>query len=239
LSANREKGAILSPVQPDCLCDQVLADKNAIVISEELAMKLFNTTEDVVGKTVEFQHEREFLVLGLFKKIPPASFVQFDFALSFKMLEDTAPWVSIWTATGPRAYVVLREGADVNLYNEKIADFIKNKTNGGITFRKLFLTPCSDLYLYGNYENGVQAGGRIEYVRLFSIIALFILIIACINFMNLSTAKAAGRIKEVGVKKALGAGRKRLAIQYIGESMLMTVVSLQADGLMGSFIGLN
>jgi len=90
------------------------------------------------------------------------------------------------------------------------------------------MSPYSGLYLHGNYENGVQSGGRIEYVRLFSVIALFILVIACINFMNLSTAKAAARIKEVGVKKALGAGRKRLAIRYISESMLMTFLSLIA-----------
>ena len=90
----------------------------------------------------------------------------------------------------------------------------------------MFLFQYSDHYLYGNYENGVQSGGRIEYVRLFSAIAIFILIIACINFMNLSTAKAAARIKEVGVRKALGAGRKRLVMQYMGESMLMTLLSL-------------
>jgi hypothetical protein len=122
--------------------------------------------------------------------------------------------------------VVLREGTDVNAFNKKIANFIAEKTDGDITGRTMFLAPYSDYYLHSNYENGVQSGGRIEYVRLFALIAFFILIIACINFMNLSTAKAAGRIKEVGVKKALGAGRKRIAIQYMSESMLMTLLSL-------------
>jgi putative ABC transport system permease protein len=206
--------------------DQVLADKSSIVVSAELAKKLFNTTEGVVGKAVAFQHEKEFLISGVFDKIPSTSSVQFDFALSFDAYLDIAPWYSNWGNTGPLAYVILKEGVDVNQVNSKIADLIQRKTNGDIKFRKLFLTPYSDTYLYGKYENGVQSGGRIEYVRLFSIIAVFILFIACINFMNLSTAKAAGRLKEVGVKKALGAGRKRLAIQYISESTVMAMVSL-------------
>src|SRR4030095_17013230 len=138
----------------------------------------------------------------------------------FEIFEEIAPWSREWSSNGPHVYVVLREGTDVNEFNNKIENFVEKKTNGDITSRKMFVAPYSSNYLYGNYENGVQSGGRIEYVRLFSVIALFILVIACINFMNLSTAKAAARIKEVGVKKALGAGRKRLAIRYIGESML-------------------
>src|SRR5690606_24487904 len=90
----------------------------------------------------------------------------------------------------------------------------------------LFATRYADNYLYGKYENGVQAGGRIEYVRLFSIVAGFILIIACINFMNLSTAKASRRIKEVGIKKAIGAPRKLLIFQYMGESLAMAGLSM-------------
>jgi predicted permease len=216
--------------------DQVLADKNALVISDELAMKLFNTTEGVVGKVIELQHEKEFVVSGIFSKIPSASSVWFDFVLSFEAYDEIAPWYRVWYSTGPNVYVVLREGSNLDAFNEKIADLIQNKTNGEVTHRKLFLASYSDFYLYGNYENGVQSGGRIEYVTLFSIIALFILIIACINFMNLSTARAAVRTKEVGVKKALGAGRKRLAIQYLAESMLMTFLSLLIAIALVSFI---
>jgi len=98
----------------------------------------------------------------------------------------------------------------------------KRKENG----RSMFLARYSERYLYGKYENGVQAGGRIAYVKLFSIIAVVILVIACINFMNLSTAKAARRIKEVGIKKVVGASRRDLIFQYLGESMLMTLLSL-------------
>lgn len=206
--------------------NQVLADKNSIVISAELAKKLFNTTEGVVGKAIVFQHKQEFLVSGVFDKIPSASSVQFDFALSFEAYLDIAPWYLSWGNIGPHIYVILKEGTDVNQVNDKISNLVSRKNNGEGAFRKLFLTSYSDNYLYDNYENGVQSGGRIEYVRLFSVIGVFILVIACINFMNLSTAKSAVRIKEVGVRKALGAGRKRLAIQYISESTLMAMLSL-------------
>jgi len=207
---------------------QVLADKNSIVISEDVAMKLFNRKHNVVGKTIEFQHEREFHVSGVFENIPATSSTQFDFVLSFDTFTDIQPWAGEWNSSGPHVFVLLREGTDVNAFNKKIENFVAEKTKrkSDPTRRRMFLASYSDNYLYGNYENGVQSGGRIEYVKLFSVIALFILIIACINFMNLSTAKAAARIKEVGVKKALGAGRRRLVIQYMGESMLMTLLSL-------------
>ncbi|MDN5200657.1 ABC transporter permease [Fulvivirgaceae bacterium BMA10] len=204
--------------------DQVLADKNSIVISEDLAIKLFNTTEDIIGKSVEFQHEKSFLVSGVFKGTPVNSSFRFDFVLSFELYKDENQWVEHWGNNGPRTYLTLREGSDMDHVNEKIADFIKGKNEeSNVT---LFLRPYSEGYLYGKYENGVQAGGRIEYVRLFSIVAIFILIIACINFMNLSTAKASRRVKEVGIKKAVGAKQSSLIFQYIGESMVMTFLSL-------------
>jgi putative ABC transport system permease protein len=206
--------------------DQVLADKNSIVISDELALRLFNTTQDVIGKAVEFQHEKEFLVTGMFKKVPSRSSFQFDFILPFEVFEEIAPVFKQWDVTGPRVYVVLRDGTDVNEFNKKIAGLITQKTNGSVTFRTPFLARYSDFYLYGNYHNGVESGGRIDYVRLFAVIGLFILAIACINFMNLSTARAAARTREVGVKKALGAGRRRLTIQYLGESLVMAILSL-------------
>jgi len=207
----------------------VLADKHSVVISDELAMKLFETTHEVVGKTIELNHEQEYLISGIFKKIPASSSVRFDFVLPFDAYLDVAPqYKSSWNDFGPHTYIVLREGTDIDAFNAKIKDYFKVKLNGDDNSPKLLATQYSNNYLHGNFENGVQSGGRITYVKLFSAIGLFILAIACINFMNLSTAKATVRIKEVGVKKALGAGRKLLAVQFIGESMLMTLVSLMA-----------
>ena len=204
--------------------DQVLTDKSAIVISEELAMNLFNTSENVIGKVVEFQHDKQYQVSGVFKGTPPNSSIQFDFVLSFEEYKEVNSTVLNWTYNSSAVYVALNEGANIEEFNDKIADFVKSRT--GDSLRTLSTRPYSDAYLYGNYENGVQTGGRIEYVRLFSIIAIFMLLIACINFMNLSTAKASRRLKEVGIKKTLGADQKALMFQYLGESMLMTFLSL-------------
>ena len=217
--------------------NQVLADRSAIVISETLARKLFNTTENVVGKTIEWQHEEQYQVTGVFADIPRQSSVQFDFVLSFQIFLEDEGWATRWRTSWPETYALLKPGADVSHLNEKIAELVNRKTNGEVTHRTLFVAPFSKNYLYGNYENGKQAGGRIDYVRLFSIIAVFILLIACINFMNLSTAKAARRLKEVGIKKAVGAERSTLIFQYLGESTLMAMLSLlTATGLVLLFL---
>ena len=209
---------------------QVLADKTSIVISDELAKKLFNTTENVIGKTVEVQHEHVYKVSGIFKKPGRISSEYFDFVLPVTILTDEDPEMANWGNAGPHTFVVLKEGTDASSFQKKVADLIGTRIED--KHRTLLVSRFSDNYLHGNYENGVQSGGRIEYVVLFSTIAVFILIIACINFMNLSTAKASRQIKEVGIKKAVGAGRSTLIIQYLGESMLMTFVSVALAVLM-------
>ncbi|MEM8967584.1 MAG: ABC transporter permease [Bacteroidota bacterium] len=206
--------------------NQVIADKSSIVISESLAKNLFGTTENVVGKTIELQHEEQYQITGIFADVPRHSSVQFDFVISFKILLDDDGWATRWSTSWPEAYVLLKPDADVGSLNNKVADLINRKTEGEITHRTIFIAPYSKNYLYGNYENGQQAGGRIDYVRLFSIIAVFILLIACINFMNLSTARASRRLKEVGIKKAVGAGHSSLVVQYLGESTLLSGLSL-------------
>lgn len=205
--------------------DLVLKDKTAIVISRELAKKLFNTDENVIGKTVEWQHKKTYQVTGLFDKVTSSSY-QFDFVLTFEDFKDTNEWVTSWGNNGPPSFIILREGSDAAAVSEKIKDFVKKKNNEGESNVTLFLKPYSERYLYGRYENGKQSGGRIEYVRLFSIIAVFILVIACINFMNLSTARASRRAKEVGIKKSIGAQRQSLIFQYISESMVTSLLSL-------------
>jgi len=209
--------------------DQVLADKNAVVISKHLARQLFNTTDNAVGKMLEWKWlslKKQSIVTGVFDDMPSNSTQRFDFILSFEAWKEIVPATnSLNGSMGPfLTYMVLREGTDVNKLSSKFPGLVK--TNFSDSVSSMFLRKYADGYLFGKYENGVQVGGRIEYVRLFSIIALFILVIACINFMNLSTAKAAGRIKEVGVKKALGAGRYTLVFQFLGESLFMSMLSL-------------
>ncbi len=205
--------------------NQVLADKNNIVLSEGLAIKLFNTTENIFGKSVILQHGQQYLISGIFEDTPLNSSDQFDFVVPFEMFKDLAgAEPGDWGRTAPSTFVLVRENTDLNDFKAKIAGFIQSKDEESTV--DVLLRPYSDKYLYNNYENGVQAGGRIEYVRLFSIIALFVLVIACINFMNLSTAKASRRLKEIGIKKAVGASRKTLVLQYLGESLSMAFLSL-------------
>lgn len=206
--------------------NQVLADKNAVVISDVLARKLFNTTENVVGKSIEYQHESHLMISGIFKSMPINASDQFEFVGSFEKYKEGQDWLLSWGNTGTQTLVLLKPGINVNEFNKKIADYIKVKTKNEITYRTLFLKGYGDNYLYGKYENGVLTGGRITYVRLFSIIAIFILLIACINFMNLSTARASRKVKEVGIKKAIGAARNALVVQYLSESLLMSFLSL-------------
>lgn len=205
----------------------VLADKNSIVLSRELALKLFHTTDNVIGRTVSWEHEQPYLVSGIFEGEQTHSSDKFDFLISLDKFLDQHPFEKVWgRSEDPSTYVVLKEGASLGAFNQKIVNLIKQKSGDPNVTLTLFAQPYSDRYLYGRYEQGVPAGGRIEYVRLFSIIALFILVIACINFMNLSTAKASQRIKEVGVKKCIGASRLSLVLQFLGESLVMSCISL-------------
>ena len=201
----------------------VLSDKSSIVISTELAIKLFGNDTNVLGKVIQLQHDKEFLVSGVFEKVLLSSY-HFDFVLSFEAYKDDNKWVTEWGNNGPATYIILKEGSNVVAVNEKIKDFVKAKNKESNV--ALFLQPYSERYLQGRFENGKPAGGRIEYVRLFSVIAVFILLIACINFMNLSTARASRKAKEVGIKKSIGAQRQSLIIQYLSESMVTAVLSL-------------
>ncbi|MBA4056359.1 MAG: transporter permease, partial [Marivirga sp.] len=204
----------------------VLSDKKGIVISQALAIRLFGTEENVMGKVVEIQHKDQFQVTGLMEDLPNASSAKFEFVLTWEKFRDENEWVTNWFNTAPQTYVLLAKGSDVDTFNKKIFNMVRTKTEGKASHRSPFIRHYDSGYLHGRYENGSLAGGRIEYVRLFSIIAVFILFIACINFMNLSTAQASRRIKEVGIKKAVGARQRALVFQYLAESIMMTLFSL-------------
>ncbi len=201
---------------------KVLDAKNSIVISDELAKKLFNTT-DAVGRSVRFQHDKDFAITGVFEKLPVHSSQQFDFVLSFDYLADVQGWVKSWWGGGPHNFILVKPGTNIAALDRKIEDVIKK--NAKDTARSLFVSPYPDSYLQNTFNHGARVGGRIEYVRLFSLVALFILLIACINFMNLSTAKASTRMKEVGIKKVVGAVRGQLIIQFLSESMLLVFIT--------------
>ncbi len=204
----------------------VLSDRNSIVLSESMALKVFGSVDDIVGKQIQWESEEmteTVMITGIFEDVPTSSSSQFDFLLSYEHFLGQDDTFHEWGNYGPYAFVLLQEGADADQLNKKIEGYIATK---GFEGRRLFLKKYSDNYLYGRYENGRLAGGRIEYVRLFALIAIILLVIACINFMNLSTARASTRMKEVGVKKTLGASRNTLMWQYFTESIAMSFISL-------------
>ncbi|HLK31218.1 MAG TPA: ABC transporter permease [Puia sp.] len=221
----------------------VVSGVTGIFLSDKTAMKLFNTT-DVVGKTVSWDFKDEdidlsgpFAVAGVYTAPPANATNQFDVLFPFdyyaQKFAHTMGDVTFWGSNMVSTFVVVRHGTNIAAFNKKIKNFTIEKVkslypgNGLANYEgTLSAKRYSDGYLYNNYINGKDAGGRIEYVRLFSIIAIFILVIACINFMNLSTAKAAGRMKEVGVRKVVGASRIALVIQYMAESMLLSFFAM-------------
>ncbi len=205
--------------------NQVLSDKNSVVLSEKMALNLFGSADNMIGKVVELEHDKKYQVSGVFAGTPSNSSVQFDIILPFEAYKEENDLVTNWEVNTVQTYLTLKEGTSIEQFNRKIADYAYNKTKEASPF-SIALRKYSDIYLYSKYENGKQVGGRIAYVRLFSLIAIFILIIACINFMNLSTANASRRLREIGVKKAMGAKRNTLVFQFFGESVTMAFLSL-------------
>jgi putative ABC transport system permease protein len=209
----------------------ILEEKTNIVLSEALAKQLFVTPESSIGKTVKWKlmgTEKETIVSGVYKDLPRLSSERFDFIVTFDSFKDL---INIkdgginWNNTGPFfTYILVKEGTNTSQLNKKLGKLLVQKSKNN-QHRQLFIKSYGDNYLYGAYENGKQTGGRIEYVALFSTIAIIILLIACINFMNLSTAQALRKIKETGIKRILGAQQSRLVFQYLEEAFVITILS--------------
>ncbi len=204
--------------------DELLTSPNTIVLSEYMAEKYFGN-ENPVGQGITIDNNQELTVTGVYRNMPSYSSFQFDCLLRYDDWLEESPWANEWGNNGPRTIAKLIPGVNAEELNEKIVDYVKTKDEDDSNV-DLFVYPFADRYLYSSFENRVVVGGRIEYVRLFSIVAIFILLIACINFMNLSTAKAAKRSKEVGIRKSIGASQGSLIGQFIGESMIISFFSL-------------
>jgi putative ABC transport system permease protein len=206
--------------------NNVLTDKRSILISDELARKLFHGMENVIGKTVSWNqkdYSGHYVISGVFQKPPMSATIQFDMLFNYELFLDKNPKLKEWTNSEPTTYVILKEGMGIQRLNQDLSEYLRSAH--GLSKQSLFAQKYSDKYLHNHYENGVPSGGRIEYVRLFSLVAFFILLIACINFMNLTTAQAGMRMKEAAMKKIMGASRKSLIVQFLGESILMAGIA--------------
>lgn len=215
---------------------QIMTGINSLAISETMADKLFGSAEKAIGKSVKWQvinFENEVEVTGVYKDFDDKNNVKPDYFLSFTYFKQMLGEGLHWGNFNASTYLLLRPDVDIEEFNQQITGFIQAKeANGKVT---PFVQAYGDRYLYDIFEEGKVAGGRISYVKLFSAIAIFILIIACINFMNLTTARSMSRLKEIAVKKSMGASRAGLFGQFMTESLLMTLLAMVV-AVIGSYL---
>ncbi|HUH28659.1 ABC transporter permease [Gelidibacter sp.] len=197
--------------------EHALDDVNNIVISETFAKNLFGDT-DPINQILKVDNEESYKVTGVLKDLPSNTTFDFDYLTSLKTSEANAEW----GANSYYTYVQLQPNTTIEGFNEKIKNIVINKSSYKW---EVFLYPFSRSHLYGYFENGIETGGRIETVRLLALIGGLILLIACINFMNLSTAQSQKRAKEVGVRKVIGAGKSSLIGQFLCESILVVSIA--------------
>ncbi len=198
---------------------------NSIAVSRTMAEQFFGSPFNAIGKTIRFENNEDLVVSAVFDKVAQSS-IRFDFLRSWSSFVKQNDWVHNWGNTSPQTFIQLRKDADVRKVQAKIKDFIYRYQPKDKSFVvELDMQPYRDRYLHSTFKNGRIDGGRIEYVRLFTIIAGFILLIACINFMNLATARSVTRAKEVSVRKVVGALRSVLVRQFISEAMLFSALS--------------
>ncbi len=204
-----------------------LNEPGSIAISKHMAEYFFGNAENAMNKTIRFENNEDLKVTAVFDNVPANSSQQFDFLRTWGDFIKQNDWVHNWGNTDPQTFIQLKPGADAAKVQAKIKDFIYNYRQKDKSFiMELALQPYAERYLHSNFKHGYLSGGRIEYVNLFSIIAVFILLIACINFMNLATARSAKRAKEVGIRKVVGALRSTLIAQFVGEAVLLTFLSI-------------
>jgi len=201
----------------------VLEDVNSVVITQTFAKKLFGDVPPV-GQMVKVDNADTFKVTGVLKDLPNNTGFNFEFLMPWLYLEQKGWNDKNWGNNSIATYVMLKEGTNYEAFSEKIKTLRKayDKDSPDMV---TFLYPWSRYWLYSEFENGKEIGGRIDLIRLFGIIAAIILIIACINFMNLSTARSEKRAKEVGIRKVIGAEKGALVGQFLGESILISFIA--------------
>jgi putative ABC transport system permease protein len=203
----------------------VFKELHSMVITESTAKKFFGNEKNVIGKTVRVDNKQDYVITGVIKDISKNSTVQFEWVAPFQIWwDENKSWAQSWGNNDLDTYVELKPNISAVSVNKILYNFIQQrepKSNA-----RPFLWSAKDWHLRDEFDNGVQTGGgRITYVHLFSVIAWIILLIACINFMNLATARSEKRAKEVGVRKVLGAAKQNLVSQFIGEALLMAFLS--------------
>jgi ABC-type antimicrobial peptide transport system permease subunit len=202
-----------------------LADPSSIVITESTA-KIFFGDEDPINKVIRVDDKGDLKVVAILKDIPKNSSFEFDYLLPWKYRRQINPWVidneDNWGNYSFQVFVELNDAENVAVVTESIKTILQEHGEEDLK-PELFLYPMERWRLYSNFENGVEKGGMSDFVQLFTMIAIFIIVIACINFMNLSTARSEKRAKEVGIRKSVGSNKFHLVMQFMAESMIISV----------------
>jgi putative ABC transport system permease protein len=206
---------------------KALLQPNSIVITAGLANTVFGS-KDPIGKTIIRNNELPLTVTGVIDNVPVNSSFKFDFVIPWVLFENANSWTrgDNWGNNYATTYVQLKDPSYLSRANAIMKPMIGKHSDGNKN--EVFLFPLAKLHLYSNFENGKSVGGLIDQIHLFEILALCILLIACVNFMNLSTARSEERAKEVGIRKAIGSGRTSLIIQFIVESLILSFISTAA-----------
>ncbi|HZX11714.1 MAG TPA: ABC transporter permease [Acidobacteriota bacterium] len=217
--------------------ETALNDPYSLLLTEKTAKKYFGE-KDPLGQTLNINNEYDYIITGVLKNIPPNSHIKFDFLSSMSTLEaQDQNYGKIWGSMSAYTYILLAPGSSPQEIEEKFPDFIRKHCNQKAALSwKFFLQPLTSIHLRSHLNYELEANGDIKYVYIFSAIALFIIIIAGINFMNLSTARSSKRAKEVGIRKVLGAVRPQLAKQFMAESIIMTVAAVPFSLLLVEFL---
>ncbi len=203
--------------------NSALKDMYNIVLTEKLAKKIFGN-EEAMGKVIRIDNKDNFTVTGVLKDLPNNTRFKFEYILPWAYLRKNNGDDANWGNNSTRNYVLLKPNTTLASLAPKLKK-IKLKYDKNEPTNEMFLYPISRWRLYSNFTNGVEDGGLIDFVRMFAVIALFILLIACINFMNLSTARSEKRAKEVGIRKVVGANKASLIGQFLGESIIISLIS--------------
>ncbi|BFP39422.1 ABC transporter permease [Flavobacteriaceae bacterium GF1] len=220
-----------------------LGDPNSIVLSESTAKELFGN-QNPMGAAIKVNNDQYATVRGVFEDLPKNSniFDALSFESGFKKLNFIAPWDhyvatnewvktardrNLWDNNSYQVYVQIRNGSTMKAVNEKIKNAVYNHVPDGTkqSNPEIFVHPMKDWHLKSSFKNGLSIGGAIAYVRMFGIIGIFVLLLACINFMNLATARAQRRAKEVGIRKTVGSDKYQLITQFMFESFLVTSIA--------------
>jgi putative ABC transport system permease protein len=202
---------------------KALSDPKSAVISERAAVKYFGS-EDPVGKILTVGSSTDFMVTGVFRDIPKNSHLRFEICLPFQYLKELGVDLQQWTNWSYNTYILLHPESRA-IEDERLTAYYQSHVSSFENVQ-MHLVPLKDIHLRSQAVGGIGADGEIKYVYVFSLIALLVLLIACINFMNLSTAKSGMRAKEVGMRKVVGARRRDIVRQFFGESILQAFVSL-------------